>query len=94
MGVWTSEVEMKSFDARVRMVGQGGLPLGVEVDLTGERMMLIVEGNKLADWDLEEIRIMPTPNGFRIDAEGEAIILNVTDRARFERAIEPRLVYP
>lgn len=85
---------MRSFDARLRMVGQTGLPIGVEVDLSGERMVVFVDGAKLADWDLEEIQIMPTPNGFRIDAEGEAIILNVTERARFERALEPRLLYP
>ncbi|HWB90157.1 MAG TPA: hypothetical protein VG872_13255 [Acidimicrobiia bacterium] len=82
---------MTSFDARLRMVGESGFPLGVEVDLTGERMVLSADGKQLADWSLEEIRIFPTPSGFRIDAEGEAVILNVTDGDRFAAEIGPRL---
>jgi hypothetical protein len=84
---------MTSFDARLRVVGESGFPLGVEIDLTGERMVLTTDGKELADWDLEEIRIAPTPSGFRIDAEGEAVILNVTDTERFTKEIEPRLTF-
>jgi regulation of enolase protein 1 (concanavalin A-like superfamily) len=82
---------MTSFDARLRVVGEGGFPLGVEVDLTGERMIVSTGGNQLADWSLEEIRISPTPSGFRIDAEGEAVILNVSDGDRFAAEIGPRI---
>lgn len=82
---------MTSFDARLRLVGEGGFPLGVEVDLIGARMVLTSGGRQLADWSLEDIRIAPTPSGFRVDAEGEAIILNVTDRDRFTKEIGPRL---
>ena len=82
---------MTSFDARLRIVGESGFPLGVEVDLTGERMILTTDGRKLADWSLEDIRIFPTPSGFRIDAEGEAVILNVTDGEKFATEIGPRL---
>lgn len=82
---------MTSFDARLRVVGQSGFPLGVAVDLTEERMILTSGGNELADWALDEIRIAPTPSGFRVDAEGEAVILNVTDTERFTREIAPRL---
>lgn len=84
---------MTSFDARLRVVGESGFPLGVEIDLTAERMVLTTDGRQLADWDLEEIRIAPTPSGFRIDAEGEAVILNVTDTERFTEEIGPRLTY-
>lgn len=84
---------MTSFDARLRVVGESGFPLGVEIDLTGERMVVTTDGNPLADWDLEEIRIAPTPSGFRVDAEGEAIILNVTDSERFTEEIGPRLTH-
>jgi hypothetical protein len=83
---------MTSFDARLRVVGESGFPLGVEVDLTGERMIVTTSGNKLADWALDEIRIAPTPTGFRIDAEGEAVILNVTDIERFAAEIGPYVI--
>ncbi len=83
--------DMTSFDARLRVLGQSGLPLGVEVDLTGERMVVLTSGKTLADWALDDIHIFPTANGYRIDAEGEEIILNVTERDRFAVEIGPRL---
>lgn len=82
---------MTSFDARLRIVGESGFPLGVEVDLTGERMLLTADGKPIADWALEDIQIFPTPSGFRIDAEGESVILNVTNGDKFADEIGPRL---
>ena len=78
---------MTSFDARLRMAGQTGIPLGVEVDLTGERMTLTAAGAEVADWSLGEIDIRSRPDGFHIYAEGEKVILNVTDRIRFASAV-------
>ena len=74
---------MTSFDARLRMIGQQGLPLGVEVDLTGNRMTVTAGANEVADWPLDEIRVLSLPDGFHIKAEGEEVILNVTDKSRF-----------
>lgn len=78
---------MTSFDARLRLVGQSGLPLGVEVDLTGERMSVTAGGSQIADWALQDISIAPLPDGFHIEAEGEEVVLNVTDGARFAAEI-------
>ena len=39
---------MTSFDARLRMIGQTGFPLVVEVDLTGERMTVTAGESELA----------------------------------------------
>ena len=74
---------MTSFDARLRMLGQQGLPLGVEVDLTGDRMTITAGAGQLANWALEEIRVQSLPDGFHIKAEGEEVILNVADKSRF-----------
>jgi hypothetical protein len=74
---------MTSFDARLRVVGQTGFPLGVEVDLTTERMVVVSGEARIADWALDDIKISRLPDGFHIIAEGEEIILNVTDKARF-----------
>jgi len=74
---------MTSFDARLRLIGQSGFPLAVEVDLTGERMTVSAGQNRLAYWELEDIRILSLPDGFHIKAEGEEIILNVSDKERF-----------
>ena len=72
---------MTSFDARLRMIGQQGLPLGVEVDLTGDRMIVTAGASPVASWALEEISVHSLPDGFHIKAEGEEIILNVSDRS-------------
>ncbi len=78
---------MTSFDARLRVMGETGFPLGVEVDLTGGRMIVTAGSTQVADWALEDIRITSSPDGFHIYAEGEEVILNVTDGARFASEI-------
>lgn len=74
---------MTSFDARLRLLGQTGLPLGVEVDLNGERMRVTAGDNVLADWLLDDITISAHADGFHVKAEGEEVVLNVTDQASF-----------
>lgn len=81
---------MTSFDARLRLIGETGLPLGVEVDITGERMVVSAGQSVVADWPLDQITISLLADGFHIDAEGEEIVLNVTDERRFTIAIENR----
>ncbi len=81
---------MTSFDARLRLVGESGLPLGVEVDVTGERMVVTTGHQVVADWSLDEITISPHFDGFHIQAEGEEIVLNVSDERRFAIEIENR----
>ena len=81
---------MTSFDARLRMIGQQGLPLGVEVDLTGDRMIVSAGDSQVASRALEEIRVHSLPDGFHIKAEGEEIILNVTDKSRFAAEVVKR----
>ena len=81
---------MTSFDARFRLVGQPGLPLGVVVDLTGKQMTVMVDNHELASWSLEDIEISQTSDGFHIDVEGEEVILNVNERVRFATEVRAR----
>lgn len=81
---------MTSFDARLRVVGQSGLPLGVEVDLTGDHMIVTAGGEAIAEWVWDEIRISASPDGYHIKAEGEEVVLNVTDGARFANELGRR----
>lgn len=83
---------MTEFDGRLRVLGQSGFPLGVEVDLKSDRMIVTTNGHKLADWSLSDIRITPAANGFRIEAEGEEVVLNVTDSVGFTSAIGNHLI--
>lgn len=81
---------MTSFDARLRLAGQPGLPLGVVVDLTGKQMSVNVEGRELASWSLEEIEIAQNSDGFHIEVEGEEVILNVNEKVRFATELRSR----
>lgn len=78
---------MTSFDGRLRLFNQPGLPLAVEIDLTDQRMMVTIRGETLADWPLDEIQVVPRSDGFHIEAEGEEVVVNVVDRRRFAREL-------
>jgi hypothetical protein len=79
---------MASFEGRLRLLGHTGFPLGVEVDLSGERMVVSAGETQLANWALSDITISSLLDGFHISAEGEEVVLNVTDATRF--AVEIR----
>jgi hypothetical protein len=81
---------MTSFDARLRLVGKPGLPLGVVVDLTGKQMSVSVDGQQLASWSLEDVDVALTPDGFHIEVEGEEVILNVNEKVRFATELKSR----
>lgn len=81
---------MASFDARLRLVGEPGFPLGVVVDLTGKQMVVSVDGSELASWSLEDIVISQNSDGFHIAAEGEEVVLNVNERVRFATELRSR----
>lgn len=74
---------MASFDARLRLLGRPGLPLGVEVDLTGDRLRVSTGENPLANWSLDEVHIARFSDGFHIRAEEEVVVLSVDDPLGF-----------
>lgn len=78
---------MTSFNARLCLLGHTGLPLGVEIDLTGERMHVTADGAYVANWSLRDITISSELDGFHFEAEGEEVILNLTDEAQFAVAV-------
>ncbi len=82
---------MTSFDARLRMLGHTGLPLGVEVDLTDERLKITSGNSPVANWRLRDIKISIRSDGFHVEAEGEEVILNFTDELEFAQEIDRRI---
>ena len=81
---------MASFDARLRLVGETGRPLGVVVDLTGKTMTVLIDDHPLATWSLDEIDISQSSDGFHVVAEGEEVVLNVNEKARFATEVRSR----
>jgi hypothetical protein len=68
--------------------------MSVVVDLTGDRLHMSIGSEEVADWAREELRIQAMPDGFHIRAEGEAIILDVTEEARFAVELGLRQAHP
>jgi hypothetical protein len=85
---------MTAYDARLQIEGEDSQPLPVVVDLTGERLTMTINDQEVADWAKDEMRIQALPDGFHIRAEGEAIVLDVTDDAEFALELGLRNAHP
>jgi hypothetical protein len=83
-----------AYDARLQIEGEDTNALPVVVDLTGDRLTMSINDQEVADWAKEEMRIQALPDGFHIRAEGEAIILDVTDDAKFALELGLRNAHP
>ncbi len=74
---------MSAYDARLRIDGTNEAPIHVLIDLTDDRITMTAGEVEVADWARDEIRVSALPDGFHVRAEGEEIILDVTEDARF-----------
>ncbi len=74
---------MTVFDASLRMLHESGAGIGVQIDLTEERIRLLSGDVEIADWALGEIVANAQPDGIHVRAEGEELILDMTEDAEF-----------
>ena len=85
---------MTAYDARLQIEAEDTHALPVVVDLTGDRLTMSVNDQEVADWAKEEMRIQAMPDGFHIRADGEAIVLDVRDDAKFALELGLRNAHP
>ena len=85
---------MPAYDAQLRLDWTAEPPINVQLNLTDERITLKSGDVEVADWALDEIRVSPMLDGFHIRAEGEEIVLDVTDDARFALDLGLRHAHP
>ncbi len=85
---------MTSYEAQLQIEGEGNEQTPVVVDLTDDRLTMSVGQQEVADWRQDELRIEALPDGFHIRAEGETIVLDVTDEARFAVELGLRNAHP
>jgi hypothetical protein len=74
---------MTAYDAQLRLSGTDDAPISVVIDLTDDRLTMMAGEVEVGDWARDEVRISAMPDGFHVRAEGEEIILDVTDDAHF-----------
>lgn len=85
---------MSAYEATLRLPGDDEAPLGVEVDLTDDRLAIKAGDIEVGDWPRDQIRVSALQDGFHIRAEGEEIVLDVTDDARFAVELGLRNAHP
>ncbi len=74
---------MSSYDARLGLPEQPQLPLPVRLVTTRDTITLHVGDALIADWPLERVSITREKRGFRIVADGEDLIVDMTEAHRF-----------
>lgn len=74
---------MSLFSARLQVPGQTRVPVGVEVDISDERMTLRVGNRPIADWPLDEVVVEAQTDGFHVKSDDEEIILKPVDPKLF-----------
>lgn len=85
---------MSTFEARLRMYGDAGPPLGVVIDVSDGHLHLKSGETEVADWSVEDIRVSALKDGFHIRAEGEDVVLEVDDDAHFAVELGLRNAHP
>lgn len=85
---------MPTFEGRLRVEGDTGPEIGVEIDLNGERLKVAAGEVEIADWSLEEIRVAALQDGFHVRAEGEEVVLEVEDDGHFAIDLGLKTAHP
>jgi len=85
---------MTAYRAQLQIEGDDTQRMPVMVDLTDDRLVMTIGSEAVADWSRDEMRVAALPDGFHIRAEGEAVILDVTDDAKFALELGLRNAHP
>jgi hypothetical protein len=85
---------MPTYEGSLRIPGDDGPPLSVTIDLTEGRLRMSSGESEIGDWSMSEIRVNALPDGFHLRAEGEEVLLDITEDAQFAVDIGLRTAPP
>jgi hypothetical protein len=74
--------------------GEDEPPVSVVVDLDGGRMRVRSGAIEVADWSLDDIRVVAHLDGFHVRADGEEVVLEVEDDGHFALDLGLRSGHP
>ena len=77
---------MSGFTAALKVKGDTE-PLQAQLEVENGRLIISAANQSIGDWNLEDLDIGRTPEGFRFEVEGEELLLEVSDPLAFEEAI-------
>lgn len=84
---------MGQFQASLRMPGDSRA-LAAVVLLHEGRLQVAAGEHVIGDWAIDTIEISQIPEGFRVAAEGEVLLLDISDRATFEQEAAAQTTAP
>jgi hypothetical protein len=76
---------MGQFQGSLRLPGDSR-PLPATVQLGDGRLQISSGGHAIGDWSISNIDIAQVPEGIRVKAEGEVLLLDIPDREAFTQA--------
>lgn len=77
---------MGSFSASLKAIGDTrGIPATVE--LREGRLSIKAGDSEIGDWHLEDVDLEPTPTGYRLAAEGDQVLLDMSDSEQFAQEL-------
>jgi hypothetical protein len=76
---------MGQFQGSLRLPGDSR-PLPAQVQLRDGRLQISSGGHAIGDWSIDTIDISQVPEGIRVKAEGETLLLDIPDREAFTQA--------
>jgi hypothetical protein len=82
------------YDGALRFEGSKDAPIHVLIDLSDDRLIMRAGDIEVASWPRDEIRVSALMDGFHVRAEGEEIVLNIEDDARFALDLGLRNAHP
>ncbi|MGF1618454.1 MAG: hypothetical protein ACFCU2_11720 [Acidimicrobiia bacterium] len=85
---------MAEYDGKLRIDGEPDQPMNVTIDLTGDRMKVMAGEVEVADWSREEFRVRALTDGFHVRAEGEEVVLDIREDARFAIELGLKSAHP
>jgi hypothetical protein len=81
------EEAVGTFDGSLKLPGETGPGLSVQIDLTDETIAVRSNaGDDIGAWPRSQVRINALEDGFHLRVEGELVILDVTEDAHFALA--------
>jgi hypothetical protein len=76
---------MGQFQGSLRMPGDSR-PLPATVQLSDGRLQISSGDHSIGDWSIDTVDIAQVPEGIRVKAEGEVLLLDIPDREAFSQA--------
>ena len=76
---------MGQFQGSLRLPGDSR-PLPATVQLSDGRLQVASGDHVIGDWPVDAIDISHVPEGIRVKAEGEVLLLDISDRDAFAQA--------